>query len=224
MNILQKRNYTFIGALAIGCAGLLATSMAVAGPEGGGYGGDKYEDDDGYGGDKYEDDDGYGGKGKGKKQEPRFEDEGESLKAEALIRGLKRDRDVRVELEASAKVEIECRGKGKGKGWGKGWGKGKTKQVWLDLSDVQHIKKHKIEDNRLYIEIETEDAEDELEHDWDDYGCDRRDRNIKQVRFYDARLRVKQGKHEVVEWLCTFDPPTRDGDVARKDVECHTLY
>jgi hypothetical protein len=27
----------------------------------------------------------------------------------------------------------------------------------------------------------------------------------------------------VVTWLCTFDRPTRDGEIDRDDVDCHKL-
>lgn len=240
MTILGKRNYKRAGAVTIGFAGLLLASIAVAYPgdndkDGWNDDGDKdgWNDDDDRGkGDKDgwhdDDDDGKGGKGKGKNdREPRFEDEGDSLKAELELRNLKKNQRVRAELEASAEVEIECRSNKGGKGKGKGKGKDKDfeKELDIELEGVEFFNKNSIKGNRLEIEVETEEAEDALDDKYGhDGGCPKGyDRRIKKVSFLDAKLEVEQGKKEVVTWLCTFDDPTRDGRVRDRDVDCHRL-
>src|SRR5690606_6703721 len=144
------------------------------------------------------------------------------------IRDLRHDSNVRIELEAEARVELECRfrgGKGYGKGQGKGKGKDFSKRIWLDLDGVENISRHKIKGGRLELEIDTDYAKDELDRYWSDYGCSGKnwERKVEQVQFHSARLTVKQGKRTVVDWVCDFDPPTRNGDVSRKDVECHRV-
>jgi hypothetical protein len=244
MTILGKRNYKRLGgAVSVGFAGLLLASVAVAGhgePDGwndddkDGWNDDDdkkdddrrdKDDDDKDDDDKdgWNDDDDKKG-GKGKQREPRFEDEGDSLKAEVEVRGLKNKGRVRAELEATAEVEIECRHKGKGHGKGKK--KDFEKEIDIELEGTEFFNKNQIHGNRLDIEVETEEAEDALDDKYgDDGGCPGGyDRRIKKVQFLDAKLEVEQGKREVVTFLCTFDDPTRDGDVPRRDVDCHTLY
>jgi hypothetical protein len=233
MTILEKRNYKRFGAATFGLAALLVASVATAGH--GGYGGDPSEDDD----DKDEDDKDDDKKG-GKHKEPRFEDEGDSLRATAVVRGLKHNKNVKVELNAIAKVKLRCEDK-------KNHKKNYTKTVEIELEGEEFFSKKQIDDGKLRVEVETEDAEDALrdydddkgdddkDNDWgdkhddddkdyEDYGCGKKyDTKIKQVRFLDAKLEVRQGNREVVTWLCTFEPPTRDGEIDRDDVECHKL-
>ena len=224
MTIREKRNYKRLGAVTIGFAGLLLGAIAVAGPNDGKGGwnddDDGKDDKDGWNDD---DDDGKGGKGKGKGkfEEPRFEDEGDSLKAEFELRGLKNDRRIRAEIEATAEVEIDCRHKGKGKGKKKDF----EKELEIELEGVEYFNKNDIEGKRVDIEVETEEAEDALD---DKYGHDGGcpggfDRRIKEVSFLDAKIDIEQGKQELVTWLCTFDEPTDDGRVPGRDVDCHRL-
>lgn len=236
MTILEKRNYKrFGGAVSVGFAGLLLASVAVAGyGEPGGWNDDdkdgwndddkdddKKDDRDGWNDDddKKDDDDDR----KHNQKEPRFDDNGDSLEAELEVRGLKDKGRVRAELEATAEVEIECRHRGKGHGKGKK--KDFDKEIDIELEGVEFFNKNKIRHGRLDIDVETEEAEDALD---DKYGHDGGcpggyDRRIKRVAFLDAKLEIEQGKREVVTWLCTFDDETRDGDVPRRDVDCHRL-
>jgi hypothetical protein len=169
MTILDKRNYKRFGAAAFGLAGLLAASVATAGH--GGYGGgddDKKDEDD--------KDDKHG------KKEPRFEDRGDSLRATARVRGLKHNKNVKVELTATARVKLECDWKGgHGNDNKKKKDKDYTKNFEIELEGEEFFSKKDIEDGKLRIEVETEDARDALEDDhdggkWgddDDYGCGR---------------------------------------------------
>jgi hypothetical protein len=229
MTILQKANYKRIGALAIGLAGLFATSAAGAhNPDG--YGsdrGDRYGDD--YGddrGDRYGHDRGdrYGDK---RQKEPRFTDNGDSLLAKAEIRDLHRGRDVKVELTGRAKVEIECRRKG-GRGHGRGYGRDRDfkRDVWIDLEGLEHFSRREIRGNSLYIDIETDRARHELDRYWGGYGCSGRDwdRRIGEVWFESATLKVTQGGRTVVHWECEFDRLSRNGDIPRRDVKCYRHY
>lgn len=236
MTILGKRNYKRLGgAVSVGFAGLLLASVAVAGygDRGGWNDDDKSgwnDDDDNKGGKKgskdgwRDDDDDKGGKKgskKGNQKEPSFDDKGQSLEAEVEVRGLKNKGRVRADLEATAEVEIECRHRGKGNSKKKNF----EKEIDIELEGREFFSDKKIRNGRLDFDIETESARRALD---DKYGHDGGcpggyDRRIKRVAFLDAKLEVEQGNRDVVTWLCTFDKKTRDGDVPRRDVDCHRL-
>lgn len=198
MTILKHRTPTRIAGVAIGFAGLLIASAAVANHDG------PQDIQDG-------DDD----TAIRQDREPRFEDEGESLRAELELRGLNKNRRVRAELEATAEVEFQCRRHNKKF----------DRELEIELEGVEYYPRQQIHNARLDIEIETEDAEDALDAKYGpDGGCPNGwNRRIEEVSFLDAKLGVEQGPREVVTWLCTFDNPTRDGRIRRRDVDCQTL-
>lgn len=235
MTILGKRNYKQLGAVTIGFAGLLLTSVAVAGygpgdkdgwhdddDRDGKRGKDGWHDDDGKDGWNDDDDDGKKGGKNRNDREPRFEDKGTSLQAEVEVRGLKKNQRVRADIEATAEVDIECRRRGGYKGKGK---KSFSKELDIELEGVEFVPRNKVYGNRIEIEVETEKAKNALDGKYGyDGGCPRGyDRRIKKVGFVDVRVDIGEGKRKVVTWLCTFDRETRDGKISPRDVDCHKL-
>jgi hypothetical protein len=205
MSTLKKTNFTRIGALVIGLAGLLATSAAVANG-GWGSGGDRFGHD-------------Y------KQDEPRFKVFGDQLSAMTTIRNLDHRREVKVELIGRAKAEIECGQRGRGHGWGAGGGRTIGKSVYLDLYGIERYSRHELRGNTLYVDIETDRLYDEIDKYWGGYGCGRDwDRRIKNVGFESATLTVYQSGRTLVQWECDFDYLIRSGNVPRRAVDCRLHY
>lgn len=213
MNLLQNRNYKRVAPLAVLLGGLLAASVTMAG--GGGHHGGYGDDDDDY-----------------DRDEPRFEDRGDSLRAWLEVDDLYRNRNVRVEIEAHADVDIECV---RYQGYG-GNNRRIRREIEVEVEGDETFSRHSIRGDELDVWVETDDIADELEdryedHDDDDdyYGrgdlCPNNYRlsRVSSVQFSDAKIEVKQGNREVETWLCSFDDDTSNGTVPRDEVDCHRL-
>lgn len=199
MKTFEHRDSKRIAAITIAVVGLLFGTAAVASHDQGPADLDQGDEDTALREDR----------------EPRFEDEGESLRAELEVRDVNRNRGLRAELEATAEVEFECRRRGRSF----------DRQLEIELEGVEHIRRRDIDSSRLELEIETEEAEEALDSRYGpDGGCPEGwRRRIEEVSFLDAKIALEQ-RDEELTWLCTFDDPTRDGSIRRRDVDCQTLF
>ncbi|MFO7567501.1 MAG: hypothetical protein R6X02_32960 [Enhygromyxa sp.] len=247
MTILGKRNYRRVGALALGLAGLLATSVAVASHQPDGYDRDGYDRDsydrdgydrDGYGRDGYDRDgygrdgygrDGYGRDGRdrygryGRQDEPLFRVYRDRLVTRLRLRDLHRGSDVQVELEGRAKVQIECRRRG---GRGHGRGRDVKREVWVDVDNLKTYSRRDIRRGVLDVHLATDSVRRELNKYWGGYGCSGRDwdRRIGDVLFESASIQVKQRNRTVAHWECDFSRLAGEGDIPRRNVRCYRHY
>lgn len=151
-------------------------------------------------------------------QSLKFFDEGSSLSLEARVRNLDPKRNARVFLFAHAELDVVCINPG-----GKEVDDKKPKDIEVELTGFERYRAKDIENNgRLDIEIETDEVGSKIPG-APDCPNDKWTERIKRVRFLDAELSIRQGGGSRVTVLCTFDPPTKDGRVRDKDVDCFTL-
>lgn len=146
-----------------------------------------------------------------------FEDEGRSLSVEGEARNLQRNRDVRVSLTATAEVDVVCINPAGREVPGQ-----KPDDFEIEIDGFERFRAREVDRNgRLDFEVETDaigtripGAPDCPNRNWTE--------RVRQVRFLDARVTLRQGNQRTT-LLCTFDRPTRDGDVRDRDVDCFSL-
>jgi hypothetical protein len=147
-----------------------------------------------------------------------FEDQGSSLSVEGQARNLSRHRgDVRVTLLATAEVDAVCINPG-----GREVPAQKPDRFEVELEGFERYRARDIDrDGRLEFEVETDAVGSRIPGAPD---CPNRNwtERVRQVRFLDARVTVRQENRRVT-LLCTFDPATRDGKVRSRNVECSPL-
>ncbi|HLT37545.1 MAG TPA: hypothetical protein VK034_14730 [Enhygromyxa sp.] len=146
-----------------------------------------------------------------------FEDQGSSLSVEAEVRNLDRRRDVFVALTATAELDLVCINPGGREVPGQ-----KPRDIEVDVEGFARFSDRQIDRNgRLEFDVETDEVGRRIPGAPD---CPNRNwtERVRRVRFLDARLTVRQGRDRTTV-LCTFDPPTRDGEVRDRNVDCFTL-
>ena len=146
-----------------------------------------------------------------------FEDQDRSLSVEAEARNLDRRRDVFVSLSATAELDLVCINPA-----GREVRREKPRDIEVEVEGFERFSDRRIARNgRLEFDVETDSVGSRIPG-APDCPNSRWTERVREVRFLDARLTVRQGRDRTTV-LCTFDPPTRDGEVRDRDVDCFTL-
>lgn len=187
----KNRNKVRMGAAAVCLGGILAGTIAFAGPP------------PGY---------------RPSLRNLEFTDLGRSLAIEGQGRNLRRDRgDVTISVLATAEVDVVCINPGGNEVPGQ-----KPDNFEVDLEGFERFRQRDVDHNgRLWFDLETDAVGSRIPGAPDCPNPNWTER-VRRVRFFDARITLRQG-HQRTTVLCTFDPPTRDGRVRNRDVDCFEL-